>query len=77
MSHQNALSLITFKEDKEFLLAQREKERREAMAGVDLVLAKNEVRAKKRKFAEEEPEQRPYHQALITPPLLTHQKLKM
>ena len=53
MAHQDALDMITIEEDKEFLIAQREKERRGAMTGVDLVLTKKEVRAQKRKFYEE------------------------
>ena len=53
MAHQDALDMITIVEDKEFLIAQREKGRRGSMAGVDLVLTEKEVRAQKRKVAEE------------------------
>lgn len=45
MAHQDALHMITIEEDKQFLLAQREKGRRGSMAGVDTVLARKEPQA--------------------------------
>ena len=43
MDHQDALDMVTIDADKEFLIAQREKGRRGAMTGVDLVSTKKEV----------------------------------
>ena len=45
IAHANALSMMTVVEDKEFLLAQREKGRRGSMAGVDVKLAAKEKRS--------------------------------
>lgn len=42
VAHQEALQLIKIEEDKQFLLAQREKGRRGVMAGVDMSLTKKE-----------------------------------
>jgi hypothetical protein len=46
IAHQDALSLIKVEEDKEFLLARREKGRKGVMAGVDVVLVKKEAKLK-------------------------------
>ena len=46
VAHANALTLIKIKEDRAFLLAQREKGRRGNMGSVDTVLAKKEKRCK-------------------------------
>jgi hypothetical protein len=42
VAHQDAMQMINIKEDKEFLLAQREKGRRGVMVGVDMKLTKKE-----------------------------------
>ena len=42
VAHMNALSLITIEEDKDFLIAQREKGRRGCMISVDSALAAKE-----------------------------------
>lgn len=42
IAHANALDIITIQEDKEFLLAQREKGRRGSMSSVDTVLLRKE-----------------------------------
>ncbi len=52
IAHQNALDLIKIEEDRQFLMAQREKGRRGCMAGVDRILAQKEERIMKRKAAE-------------------------
>ena len=44
IAHANALSMISVAEDREFLLAQREKGRRGSMAGTDTKLAAKEKR---------------------------------
>ena len=44
IAHANALSMISVAEDREFLLAQREKGRRGSMAGIDTKLAAKEKR---------------------------------
>jgi hypothetical protein len=50
VAHQDALEMIRIEEDKQFLLAQREKGRRGVMAGVDVSLTKKEeTKAMKRK----------------------------
>ena len=43
IAHQDALVLITLEEDRAFLLAQREQDRKDAMAGVDTKLVKIEA----------------------------------
>lgn len=48
IAHKDALTLITIVEDKQFLLAQREKGRRGCMSSVDTELLKKEDRKKKR-----------------------------
>jgi len=48
LAHENALELITISEDREFLLAQREKGRRGCMAGWDKQLHGKEKRAAER-----------------------------
>jgi len=49
VAHQDALAMITIVEDREFLIAQREKGRRGVMAGVDVcLLNKEKSQAKKR-----------------------------
>lgn len=48
IAHAEALSLIKIQEDREFLMAQREKGRRGSMGPVDMVLAKKEERCHKR-----------------------------
>ena len=47
IAHMDALSIITIQEDRDFLIAQREKGRRGCMSTVDRVLASKEVRANK------------------------------
>lgn len=48
IAHQDALVLITVEEDRAFLLAQREKGRKGAMAGVDTKLLKKEAELRKK-----------------------------
>ena len=48
MAHKDALILITILEDREFLLAQREKGRRGTMTGMDIKLARKTKRKAKR-----------------------------
>ena len=43
IAHQRALEMIKNEEDKEFLLAQREKRRRGSMGGIDLKLATKQI----------------------------------
>jgi hypothetical protein len=50
IAHKDALTLITIKEDKEFLLAQREKGRRGSMGPIDTKLSKKEERSKERQL---------------------------
>jgi|SRR6218665_281904 len=47
IAHADALTLINLQEDREFLLAQREKGRRGSMGPVDMVLEKREQRCHK------------------------------
>jgi len=49
IAHSNALNLITIQEDKDFLLAQREKERRGKIMNVDKVLMNKQEKLEKRK----------------------------
>ena len=49
IAHVDALKLITISEDREFLLAQREKGRRGTMAGLDTTLMKKEKRASQKR----------------------------
>ena len=44
VAHKDVLILMTIPEDREFLLAQREKERRGTMAGIDGKLARKSKR---------------------------------
>jgi hypothetical protein len=53
IAHANALNMITIQEDRDFLLAQREKGRRGTMAGVDIKLDQKEKR-KAKKMAQQE-----------------------
>jgi hypothetical protein len=48
IAHAEVLSMIKIEEDREFLLAQREKGRRGKMAGVDKALEKQEARTRER-----------------------------
>ncbi|MEL6606429.1 MAG: hypothetical protein AAFP20_24820, partial [Cyanobacteria bacterium J06614_10] len=48
IAHAEAMTRITIEEDRQFLIAQREKGRRGTMAGLDLVLAAKEERARQR-----------------------------
>ena len=48
VAHKDALSLMAISEDREFLLAQREKERRGTMAGIDGKLARKTKRKAER-----------------------------
>ena len=48
IAHAEAMTRITIEEDRQFLIGQREKGRRGTMAGLDLVLAAKEERAKQR-----------------------------
>ena len=48
VAHADALNMMTIEEDKQFLLAQREKGRRGSMVGLDAKLAAKEQRAKER-----------------------------
>ena len=50
IAHQDALKMITIPEDKEFLLAQREKGRRGCMGSVDKKMQKREENRNKRTF---------------------------
>lgn len=43
IAHSDALEMISIQDDKDFLLAQREKGRRGYMAGIDKILAKKEI----------------------------------
>ena len=51
IAHEKALQKIEIEEDRDFLLAQREKERRGIMTSEDTVLVKKEERADKRRLA--------------------------
>lgn len=53
MAHQDALKIIKIQEDKDFLIAQREKGRRGSMVGVDKVLSAKEARSVLRKQKED------------------------
>jgi hypothetical protein len=53
ISHANALDMIVLQEDKEFLLAQREKGRRGCMGSVDKALTAKEERIMQKRKAEE------------------------
>lgn len=53
IAHENALNIITIGEDKEFLLAQREKGRRGTMGSIDTKLTKREMRRQLRTETEE------------------------
>uniref|UniRef100_A0A2S2PCY9 Uncharacterized protein n=1 Tax=Schizaphis graminum TaxID=13262 RepID=A0A2S2PCY9_SCHGA len=53
IAHKDALTLISIKEDKEFLLAQREKGRRGSMGPIDTKLSKKEERTKQRQLQNE------------------------
>lgn len=48
IAHAEAMTRITIEEDRQFLIAQREKGRRGTMAGIDLVLTAKEERARQR-----------------------------
>ena len=47
IAHANALSMMTIQEDKDFLVAQREKGRKGSMAGIDMKLVAKEKRLEK------------------------------
>ncbi len=51
IAHANALDMISIQEDKDFLLAQREKGRRGYMAGIDKILARKEIRKQQKNEA--------------------------
>jgi len=51
ITHQNVMYMIKIEEAWLFLLAQREKDRRRKMCGVDRALALKDQRAVKRKIA--------------------------
>src|SRR6218665_2427938 len=51
MAHMNALNLIKIKEDREFLVSQRENGHRGCMGPVDMALASKESRTAKRRKA--------------------------
>lgn len=70
IAHVNALNLMKIKEDKDFLIAQREKGRRGAMSSLDKVLLERQKRKeetleklKKRKLSVEEEDKK--YQALV------------
>jgi hypothetical protein len=52
MAHQDALTMIKIEDDRQFLLAQREKGRRGCMTGIDKIQTAKEQRAEKRKATE-------------------------
>lgn len=52
IAHRDALILMKIKEDKEFLLLQKQKGRPGCMAGVDMVLSQRQNRAEQRKEKE-------------------------
>ena len=54
IAHMDALMIMKIKEDRDFLLAQREKGRKGCMGQVDMVLAAKETRAIKRKIISED-----------------------
>lgn len=58
VAHDNALALTVFQEDRDFLLAQRERGRRGRMAGIDKTLSDVEQRSFEREAAEERRRQR-------------------
>ena len=71
IAHMDAMTLITIQEDRDFLVAQREKGRRGCMGQVDKVLAGKESRTMKRRMADIERKQRSEMQKCATNKLAT------
>ena len=63
IAHERAMEMITIQEDKDFLVAQREKGRRGSMGGLDLKLAAAEER--KRKIVQSEKKTRQFKEAAL------------
>jgi hypothetical protein len=58
IAHQNAMNMMTIQEDKDFLLAQREDDRRGVLGSVDRILVQKNKKAEKRSIAAERRHQR-------------------